>query len=141
MRAGGDDARMNQNTSVVSEPDQRPSRESAAMRWRKLVEDQRASGLPVSAFCRERGISQASLFAWRRRLSQSQRAGFAQVKLRPKRRAKINSQPAQDQPAACIELCLSGNRRLILHPGFDRRLLLEIISALESSGDGSEQRS
>lgn len=131
---------MNPNTSVVSQQDHRPRRESAALRWRKLVEDQEASGLSVSAFCRERGISQASLFSWRRRLSQNQLAGFAQVKLKPKRRQEIHSQPAQDQPAGCIELWLPGNRRLILRPGFDRLLLLEIICALQTA-DSSEQRS
>ena len=43
--------------------------ESASARWQKLIADQKASGLRVSVFCRERGIPVSSLFAKRRRLA------------------------------------------------------------------------
>jgi transposase-like protein len=68
---------MNQATALGLESDQNQGKKgaAAAARWRRLVEDHRVSGLPVSAFCRDRGISQSSLFAWRRRLAAAQRGG------------------------------------------------------------------
>jgi len=128
---------MNQITSVVSESDHPQAKQPAATRWRKLLEDQQSSGLPISLFCRERGISQASLFAWRRRLSSGHVVKFAAVKVA---RAKPKS-PITDSPRdGSIELCLSGDRRLVLRSGFDRQLLLDLLVALESKSSGPESR-
>jgi hypothetical protein len=103
-----------------------------ATRWRKLLEDQRVSGLPVSVFCRERGIPQSSLFAWRRKLTGVGQS-FKSVKVmtepappRPSRRRADDDGAVHD----AIELWLPGQRRLLVHRGFNRRLLLDLIEAL-----------
>ena len=57
--------------SVQAQPVKPPD---MASRWRKVLKDQRVSGLPISVFCRQRGIPQSALFAWRRRLTD---AGWA----------------------------------------------------------------
>ena len=154
----------------------------AEARWRRLVEDQRVSGLPVSVFCRERGIPQSSLFAWRRRLAA---ASFKAVTIAPgPLRTSVTStnedavlpaaRPVElpaagespttshinDLAASCrersgpveesgsvglsaaspielpaaspVELLLRGDRRLLVRPGFDARLLLDLIEVLES---------
>ena len=130
-RIGADDDAMNENTSAVAHADQtQPKKKDASARWRKLLEDQRASGLPISAFCRERGIAAASLFAWRRRLTSGE-SMFKAVKI-----------AAMPEPArrcggdyggeGVIELHLTGERRLMLRRGFDRDLLVDVIRALES---------
>jgi transposase-like protein len=136
---------MNQTTSTVSQADQpRPGKPDTATRWRKLLEDQRASGLPISAFCRERGIAASSLFAWRRKLTRGgeERGGqeaFSPVviategKPRLRRRGDGGDGGAMELAAASfIELCLRGERRLMVRRGFDRRLLGEVIAALEA---------
>ena len=128
---------MNQSTSVVSESDRPHAKQPAATRWRKLLEDQQSSGLPISLFCRERGISQASLFAWRRRLSSGEVAKFAAVKVA---RTKTKSSIAEEERDGSIELCLPGHRRLILRAGFDRRLFLDLLAALEEKASGPESR-
>ena len=115
---------MNQATSPAAQTDQpRLRKRDASTRWRKLLEDQRASGLPVSAFCRERGIAASSLFAWRRRLAGGEQA-FKPVKIAP--------EPAHGGDAA-IELYLPGARRLVVRRGFDRQLLVDVIHALEAA--------
>ena len=38
-------------------------------RWRQIIGDQRSGGQSIAAFCRERGISEARFYGWRRRLS------------------------------------------------------------------------
>lgn len=137
---------MNQGNSTVSEPDRNePQKQDAAARWRKLLEDQRGSGLAISAFCRERGIPQSSLFAWRRRLKLGAGATFTPVKLvgesKPRPAADVAGSTGRPvrlsvddvhSDAAAIELHLPGRRRLIVQRGFDRRLLLEVVLALES---------
>ena len=137
---------MNQATALGLESDQNQGKkDAAAARWRRLVEDHRVSGLPVSAFCRDRGIAQSSLFAWRRRLARGEMGKFVQVKAaaadEPKSRAvadggrdgSIDALPAASfVETSFIELRLSGDRRLILRRGFDRQLLLDLVDTLES---------
>lgn len=100
-----------------------------------MIADQEASGLPVSVFCRERGIPQASHFAWRRRLSRAETsstpAKFQVVKLVPE-----TSGQSERFTDGSIELFLrggsGGERRLLIQKGFDRGLLLDLVQALES---------
>ena len=42
---------------------------SKAAQWSQCVKDQAASGQSVAVFCQERGLSAASLYGWRARLS------------------------------------------------------------------------
>jgi len=138
---------MNQPTLPAAPTDQtQPKQKDAATRWRKLLEDQRASGLPISAFCRERGIAAASLFAWRRKLTRgSERAAplavaetFKPVTIiaqaEPRRDGGDDGAgSAIELPAASfIELCLRGGRQLMVRRGFDRQLLVDVIHAVES---------
>ena len=44
------------------------SRGSSAAFWKKQLQQHRASGLSVAAFCRVRSLGVASFYAWRRRL-------------------------------------------------------------------------
>jgi transposase-like protein len=131
-----DDEGMNQITSPAAPADQiQPRKKDAAARWRKLLEDQRASGLSVVAFCRERGIAASSLFAWRRRLLRGPEM-FKPVTLAAEpRRGRSDEESANGATEAadttCVELCLPGERRLIVRRGFDRQLLAEVIHTLE----------
>jgi hypothetical protein len=128
---------MDQNTSAVSQSDEVPPKEDAATRWRKLIEQQRESGLPVSAYCRERGLSAASMFAWRRRLRTASALSGAEI-FKPVKivSSAVGSARGQSDSvielsaASVIELCLPGDRRLMVRRGFDRQLLLDVIDAL-----------
>lgn len=42
-----------------------------AQQWRALLAQQAVSGLSVAAFCRQQALSEASFYAWRRRLRSS----------------------------------------------------------------------
>lgn len=42
--------------------------------WREVIRDQAASGLSISAFCRDRKLSPASFFKWRRKLAERESA-------------------------------------------------------------------
>lgn len=47
--------------------------------WREVIADQAACGLSIQAFCREREVSQASFFKWRRKLADCELAGDREV--------------------------------------------------------------
>jgi hypothetical protein len=132
---------MNQSTSAVApaEPNQ-PRKQPASVRWRKLLEDQRVSGLPIAAFCRERGIPASSLFAWRRQLGLCPprrltvgASVFKPVKIAAATRASARhgGDDGGDAVGGAIEVHVAGDRRLV-RPGFDRQLLAEVIGVLDA---------
>jgi len=105
-------------------------RSIAADRWRAIVRRQAGSGLSVAGFCRRSRLSQASFYAWRRKLRD---AGiFAEVRLAPD--AVLS--------ADALELVLAGGRRIVVRPGFDRTALLALVDALEcGTADGAGEES
>ena len=119
-------------------------------RWRKLIREQDASGLSASAFCRGAGVSLWSFYTWRRRLRDE--ATFAEVKIASNRegtglptsgsgeairtRKKDIVAPVEGEAAGEIELRLPGRRCVVVHPGFDRSTLIELVRILEQSAPG-----
>lgn len=106
-----------------------------AQRWRKLCDEQRGSGMTVSAFCRVKSIPASSLFAWRRKLApraQSRPAGTGTVE--PKGSGApgfVQVKAATDGKPSAIELRLKGDRRLLVRTGFDPDMLAGVIRLLE----------
>ena len=101
---------------------QHPGREE----WLQIIDGQRGSGLTVAAYCRDRGIKDSAFYAWKRRLrspakrNRTPKPVFVEVK-RPK-----------TPTAEAIEICVHGERHLLVRRGFDRDLLIELVRALES---------
>jgi len=136
---------MNQSTSTVSGPDRTDSKQrDAAARWRKLLEDQRLSGLPISSFCRERGIPASSLFAWRRKLGAAafgDGAGDASsandqtgrfVPVTTADRVRRDRAPEKHAAGGGVSIELSVGLRVVVSPGFDGQLLRDVIDALSA---------
>jgi transposase-like protein len=127
---------MNEATPVEQSPPP-ASRIGARRRWQTIIEEQRHSGMGVSAFCRLRSIPASSFFGWRRKLqeAQSRREGktsFAEVTPAAapavgKARGGASAGPED----AALELRLPGDRSLVVRRGFDRDLLIELVRALE----------
>jgi|SRR5450432_4395635 transposase-like protein len=104
---------------------------AAREKWQQIIESQRAGGQTVAAYCRDHGVSQASFFAWKRRLrSPSQATEFVEVKTAGK--ANLADADGGEGQTPAIEVFLCGGRRLFLRRGFDRELLIELIHALEA---------
>jgi transposase-like protein len=89
-------------------------------RWAELIRQQRQSKLSVSAFCREQGVSDQSLYNWRKRLSGSEGVRFALVE---------STAPVTKEHAA-IELVLASGDRLRIAPGADAVTLRMVLSVL-----------
>ena len=98
------------------------ARESdAAARWREVVRAHAESGLSVAAYCRRAHVPLSSFYAWRRKLRDA--GTFAEVRVTPEA-------DSGDGPGA-LELRLPRGRCVIVHPGFDRQTLRDLVATLE----------
>jgi hypothetical protein len=84
--------------------------------WRKLIGEQSGSGQSVGAFCRGRGISDASFYTWRKRLSEESALKFALVE--------------PGMAASGLELALTSGERLHITPGADAATVRMVLSVL-----------
>jgi hypothetical protein len=92
--------------------------------WRERIAEQERSGVSVRLFCRERGLTEYSFYAWRRRLRQQD----------PVRFALVERGPAQQEIAidANLELLLATGDRLRISAGVDAATLRTVIDALRA---------
>jgi len=91
--------------------------------WRTIIAAQPASGLSIAAYCRQRRVSEASFFAWRRKLRRDT-AHFAEVRIAP--------EPPPESSG--VEVRLSNGRCVLVRAGFDRQTLLDLLATLEARG-------
>jgi hypothetical protein len=102
---------------------QRPGREE----WRRIVDGQPPSGLTVAAYCRDRGIKDSAFYAWKRRLRSPAKPN------RLPKPAFIEVKPSSLSAIEAIEICLPGERRMLVRRGFDHDLLIDLVRTLEAS--------
>jgi hypothetical protein len=87
--------------------------------WRKVIGEQTGSGQNVTTFCRGRGISDASFYTWRKRLSEETPLKFALVEA-----------GADGKAASGLELALTSGERLRIASGIDASTLRMVLSVL-----------
>jgi hypothetical protein len=120
--------------------------------WRAVLRKQGRSGLTAKEFCRQQRLSEASYYAWRRELArrdrepsplrQRRREAVGAAAFRAAKRPPVTSaplfhelsilggpSPAIDQ---CLEIILPDGCRLRLPAEVDRRLLADVLQALEA---------
>ena len=104
------------------------ARPATREKWQQIIKSQRASGQTAAAWCRVHQVTQASFFAWKRRLrSAAPAAEFIEVHAT----VDCGRGDAAECGTAAIEVCCRGGRRLLLRRGFDQALLIETIQVLE----------
>ena len=115
--------------------------------WRDLIERQRTSGLNISGFCAESGISQNSFYVWKKRLLTTTQQGRVAMPRRKHRRKKavakslvpvrvipdVSHQPAT---AKAIEIAWPNGIALRVAPGYDSKTLREVFGLLSSALNG-----
>jgi hypothetical protein len=100
--------------------------------WRGVIEDQKSSGLSISAFCRDRKVPAASFFNWRRKLAERDgsverkdvAAKFVALELPPS--------PTAASRSGC-EVVLPNGCRVIIPTQCDAGWLGEIVRTLQES--------
>jgi hypothetical protein len=89
--------------------------------WRDLIQQQAASGQSVSAFCAQRGLTEQSLYYWRKRMNKEVPVSFALV---------TTSGSARTQSAPPLELEFNGGQRLRIPCGVDPTTLRTVLAVL-----------
>ena len=89
--------------------------------WRELIQQQAQSGQPVRTFCSDRGLTEQSLYYWKKRLIKEAPVSFALV-------AAAGSPCRQGAP---LELELGSGQRLRIPSGVDAATLRTVLSVLQ----------
>jgi hypothetical protein len=97
--------------------------------WRRWIDQWRASGLSVLAFCNRHGLASASFYNWRRVLERRAAEGPAFVPVQVV--AESDVVPAQ---ASALEEVLVDGRAVWVAPGFDAATLRHLLAVLEGEG-------
>jgi len=92
--------------------------------WRERLAEQERSGLTVKQFCQERGLTQYSFYAWRKRLRKEEPVRFALVD-----RGVARREPGTE---AGLELILATGERLRIGAGVDGTTLRTVLDALRA---------
>ena len=90
--------------------------------WRNLIQQQAGSGQSVSVFCSERGLTEQSLYYWRKRLNLNNEA--------PVSFALMTADRSDSKDAAPLELELGSGQRLRIPRGADAATLRTVLAVL-----------
>lgn len=104
-------------------------RRRSAEEWRKIIGDQRRSGLSVAAFCRRARVQLVTFYGWRRRLRGEH--GFVELKIADDAVASVPRAGSPGSPA--LELRLPRERSVLIPPGFDPASLRALLDVLDHS--------
>lgn len=92
--------------------------------WRERLAAQERSGSSVKQFCTERGLTECTFYAWRKRLRGEGPVRFALVE-----RGGMGQEPARE---ASLELVLATGERLRIGAGVDSATLRTVLDALRA---------
>ena len=95
-----------------------------ADQWRECIAEQKASGLSVKQFCKDRGLSLWSFYDWRKRLRETEPIRFALVDRRKR------TEPEEAPVAADLEVVFATGERLRIRCGVDIPTLRSVVEAL-----------
>ena len=102
--------------------------------WRRRIDDQRASGQSVRAWCKANGSQECSFYWWRSRL------GLSPKKRRPSKPAKPKPTPlafaqvvVHSPTAEPLRLRLAAERELILPASMPIEHLAKLVRAIEAT--------
>src|SRR5207253_3510412 len=87
--------------------------------WAERIAAQQRSGLSVKQFCKERGLTEGSFYAWRKRLRHKEPVRFALVE-----RGAVRQGPATDSD---LELVLASGERLRIGNGVKAAALRTVL--------------
>ena len=97
---------------------------SKSDQWRERLAEQERSGLSVRQFCQQRGWTQYSFYAWRKRLRQKETVRFALVDREAARPEAVT--------AVGLELVLTTGERLRIGVGVEAATLRTVLDVLRA---------
>ena len=115
--------------------------------WQELFAKRAALGLSVAQVCQEAGVSQATFYAWRKRLQSSPRGSAAVGSRRGLTKTASPMVPvriiadrsdADHPPTMIVEL--PGAVRVQIPPGCDASTIQAVLQAVSAFGQGGPSR-
>jgi len=106
--------------SVIEERPAHPK----ADEWTERIAAQQRSGMSVKQFCKERGLTECSFYAWRKRLQERGPVRFALVERSVGRQERMAE--------AVLELVLASGERLRIGTGVDTATLRAVLNVLRA---------
>src|SRR6202521_5813019 len=103
--------------------EQRPGK-SKADQWADRIAAQQGSGNSVKQFCKERGLTEYSFYAWRKRLDDKGPVRFALVERSARRQERTVE--------ASLDLVLSTGQRLRIGNGVEIATLRAVLDVLRA---------
>jgi transposase-like protein len=94
--------------------------------WRELIEAQATSDLSIGVYCRRRGVSTASFYAWRRRLAEQATPRFLPVRV-----AAVALSNESSAPRPAVELERADGIRIRVFDGARRETIVDLLAALD----------
>jgi len=107
------------------------TREERTLDWRRIIEQQEASGVSGAAFCREHEINLSRFYHWRRRLKQDSCGGFLELRSD----APISSPGLR---TAGVLIHVNSALSIELAPGFDSTTLERAVEVLRGNCIGRQ---
>jgi len=92
--------------------------------WAERIAAQQRSGISVKQFCKQRGLTECSFYAWRKRLQEKGPVRFALVERSVRRPERI--------AGPVLELVLSTGERLRIGAGVDTATLRTVLDLLRA---------
>lgn len=92
--------------------------------WSERIAAQQRSGISVKQFCKERGLTEYSFYAWRKRLRENGPVRFALVERSARRQEGTGE--------AALELVLTTGERLRIGTGVDTTTLRAVLDVLRA---------
>jgi hypothetical protein len=92
--------------------------------WAERIAAQQRSGMSVKQFCKERGLTEYSFYAWRKRLDEKGPVRFALVERSARRQERTVE--------AALELVLATGERLRIGNGVDTATLRAVLDVLRA---------
>ena len=100
--------------------------------WQMVLDTFRSSGLSVRQFCKQEGLSEASFYAWRRKLSKSQKSSTCNEQMLSEPGSFIQV-PVVQSESSCLELVLTSGHVLRIPSDIQRAYLSDVLSAVRQA--------
>jgi hypothetical protein len=99
--------------------------------WQMVLETFTSSGLSIRQFCQQEGLSEASFYAWRKKLTKTAASDSNKVVIKPKPFIHVSLPKAK---STGLELILASGHVLRIPSDTDRQTLTDVLSVLSETG-------
>jgi hypothetical protein len=106
------------------------SRAEREVFWRRQFDDWQQSGQTITAFCRERGLTESAFHLWKRELRLQKRPGHSTTNARRPSAHRLVPVSLAALPTSTLTLEVHG-ATLRIEPGADEALLCTVLKVLK----------